>query len=117
MALLDDFLVRFPEIDASTANTLVPVYEEIYPCYYGGNYENACDKNAILFLVAHLVVTDPSVDSDATSRSVSAQTVDGVSETFDSVGNISMKEAWLGSTRYGQMYLALISKNAGVRFL
>lgn len=117
MSMLDDFIARFHEIDVDTANTLVPIYEEIWPCYYGGSYENKCDKQAILLLMAHLVITDPSVSSSASSRAASSKSVGSVSVSYDSLEAQSNTNAWLGSTRYGQMYLALIKKNAGVRFV
>lgn len=116
MALLDDFIARFPEIDVGTANTMVPIYDEIWPCYYGGSYENQCDKQAILLLMAHLVATDPSVSSAAPSRATSSKSVGSVSVSYDSVGEQSNTNAWLGSTRYGQMFLALTSKNIGPTF-
>lgn len=116
MALLDDFKVRFPEIDSATADLLVPVYEEVWPCYYGGDYNNACDKQAILFLMAHLVVTDPSVDSDAPLRVTASVSVGSVSESYESAGDNSSTNLWFGSTRYGQMFLGITSRNIGPKF-
>ena len=116
MTILADFIVRFPEIDETTANALVPVYESLYPCYYGGNYENECDKQAILLLLAHLVVTDPSQSSSAPSRGTASKSVGSVSVSYDSMAPQSNTNAWLSSTRYGQMFLSLTSKNMGVQF-
>lgn len=116
MALLDDFIARFPEIDSDTATQLVPIYEDLWPCYYGGSYEIDCDKQAIHLLMAHLVATDPSVSSAAPSRATSSKSVGSVSVSYDSMEAQSNTNAWLGSTRYGQMFLALTSKNIGPIF-
>jgi hypothetical protein len=116
VALLDDFIARFPEIDSDTANLLVPIYAEIWPCYYGGSYEDNCDKQAILLLMAHLVKTDPSVSSSAPSRAASSKSVGSVSVSYDSLEAQSNTNAWLNSTRYGQMFLVLTAKNRGPVF-
>lgn len=116
MALLDDFITRFPEIDEATANALVPIYESLWSCYYGGSYDNECDKQAILLLMAHLVTTDPSVAGNSASRSESSKSVGSVSVSYDAVDSMSGTQAWLSSTRYGQMFLALTAKNIGVKF-
>ena len=114
MSLLDDFIARFPEIDESVANRLVPIYADMWACYYGGSYDNECDKQAILLLVAHLVTTDPSVSGSAPARSESSKSVGSVSTSKDAIETLSISNAWLMSTRYGQMFLAITAKNIGV---
>lgn len=117
MALLDDFLARFSNIDSAIANALVPIYESEYSCFYGGSYDNDCDKNAILFLIAHMVVTDPSYSgNELASRSVASQTVGSVSESFVAGSTGSDYTNWLNSTAYGQRFLMLTSKNVGPTF-
>lgn len=117
MALLDDFKARFPNIDSALADMLVPVYEDEYPCYYGGSYENECDKKAILYLIAFFVTTDPSyTGDDSPDKSISSQTVGSVSVSFSSGSSDSDWEDWLKSNKYGQRYLMLTSKNIGPTF-
>lgn len=119
MAILDDFKARFPEIDPSKADTLIPIYENIYQCYYGGQYSVPCDQEAILLLLAHLVVTDPSYSngsSTAPSRSMASKTVGSVSVSYDAIESGSNQTVWFNSTRYGQMFLMVTANNIGPKF-
>lgn len=120
MALLDDFKARFPEIDPALADILVPIYESVYHCYYGGNYSDACDKEAILLIMAHLVVTDPSYTgsgSAAPSKDVASKAVGSVSVSYTAGSTGSDLKSWLNSTRYGQLFLMVTSTNMGPQFL
>lgn len=119
MSILDDFKARFPEIDPAKADVLVPIYENIYSCYYGGDYAVACDKEAILLLLAHLVVTDPQYtggSGSAPSRSTQSKTVGSVSVSYDAVESGSNQTVWFNSTRYGQMFLMVTANNIGPKF-
>jgi len=119
MALLDDFKARFPEIDSALADSLVPIYESVYHCYYNGNYDVVCEKEAILLIIAHLVTTDPSYagsGSSAPSRSVSSKAVGSVSVSYDAGASGSDLTVWLNSTRYGQLFLVIASSNYGPQF-
>jgi hypothetical protein len=120
MALLDDFKTRFPEIDPTLADMLVPVYKVAYPCYYGGDYLVDCDKQAILLLMAHLVTTDPSYTgsgSAAPSQTVASKSVGSVSVSYVAGSTGSDLKAWLNSTRYGQLFLMIAGNNNGPQFL
>jgi len=115
MAMLDDFKARFPNIDSTLADTLVPVYELEYSCYYGGDYTNDCDKNAILLLVAHLVVSDPSYKgNDSPNRLQSSKSVGSVSTSYAAGGSASDMSNWLNTTAYGQRFLMITASNIGV---
>lgn len=117
MALIDDFKARFPNLDGSLVDVLVPVYENNYSCYYGGSYDNDCDKEAILLLIAHLVVTDPSYSGDeSSSRAIASQSVGSVSVSFVAGSTGSDWANWLNSTRYGQLFLMATSNNMGPSF-
>jgi hypothetical protein len=120
MALLDDFKARFPEIDPALADTLVPIYEATYNCYYGGSYLIDCDKEAILLLIAHMVTTDPSYTgsgSAAPSKDVASKSVGSVSVSYSAGSTGSDLKVWLNSTRYGQLFLMITSNNMGPKFL
>ncbi|AUR84238.1 head completion adaptor [Vibrio phage 1.052.A._10N.286.46.C3] len=123
MSLLDDFKARFPEIPSDKADELVPIYADIWHCYYGGSYDNACDREAILLLIAHMVVLDPGYSSGAgsggnskPSRNESSKTVGSVSVSYEASpqtgGDLS---AWLRTTRYGQLFLAKSVGRSSVR--
>ena len=120
MTLLADFKIRFPEIDTAKADILVPIYETTYPCYYGGDYLIDCDKQAILLLMAHLVTTDPSytgASGGAPSKAVASKSVGAVSVSYVAGGAGNDLAVWLGSTRYGQLFLIVTANNAGPQFL
>ena len=120
MTLLVDFKARFPEINATLADTLIPTYEPTYKCYYGGDYLVDCDKQAILLLMAHLVTTDPSYTgsgSAAPSQTVASKSVGSVSVSYVAGSTGSDLKAWLNSTRYGQLFLMIAGNNNGPQFL
>ena len=48
MALIDDFKARFPEFSTSLIDTSFPLIADVWSCYYGGDYTQECDKEAIL---------------------------------------------------------------------
>ena len=120
MTLLVDFKARFPEIDTTKADILVPIYEPTYPCYYGGDYLIDCDKQAILLIMAHMVTTDPSYtgsSSAAPSKALASKSVGSVSTSFVAGVTGSDLKVWLGSTRYGQLFLMITQNNVGPKFL
>lgn len=120
MTILDDFKARFPEIDPTIADQLVPVYEPVYPCYYGGSYTVACDKEAILLLIAHLIVLDPAFTGSsgvAPSKDVASKSVASVSTSYTAGATGSDLKVWLNSTRYGQMFNMVTASHSGPQFL
>ena len=120
MAFIDDFKDRFPEIDPTLADQLVPIYEQVYPCYYGGSYTVECDKEAILLLVAHMVASDPAYSGSGSSsptKSQASKAVGSVSVSYAQPRSQSDFNIWLTSTRYGQLYLMVISNNIGGVFV
>jgi hypothetical protein len=120
MALIDDFKLRFPEIDPALADTLVPVYEGVYPRYYGGLYTDESEQEAILLLIAHLVVTDPSYTgsgSAAPSKDIASKSAGSISVSYSAGATGSDFKAWLNSTRYGQLFVIVTSSNMGPQFL
>lgn len=119
MALIDDFIAKFPEIDSSLATTIVPLYENSWECYYGGSYDNDCDREAILLLMAHFVTTDPSYSAGnmGPSKDVSSQSVGSVSVTYRGAGDSSDFSSWIQSTRYGQLFWMKVMHHSGPQFL
>jgi hypothetical protein len=118
MALIDDFKARFPEFDAEQVDELLPTFEGVWQCYYGGNYKG-CEKEIILMLLAHMFVEASSGDVQGT-KEVASQTVGNVSETFAGGGTgSSMNRLWpyFGSTKYGKLFMLLVNRNTGARFV
>ena len=116
MALIADFKARFPEFPEATVDTWIPILDPIWPCYYGGSYENTCDQEIILNLLAHLMIFESST-SDEAPRSIMSQSVGDVSQTFSSRSDAGVNSDFFSSTRYGARFLLLITKNIGARFV
>lgn len=116
MALIDDFKTRFPEFDAAVVDQYFPIIEPLYSCYYGGSLDDPCDKEAILNLLAHLLVINSRQKSGsvqlAASKSVGSVSVSNVQSTISRQG----AEFWL-TTKYGQQFLMLTQNNIGAHFV
>ena len=114
MALIDDFKARFPEISTALADTWVPIEEAAYPAIYGGDYENATDKEAILNLIAHLVIVDSQAGSDP-KRLLVSKSAGSVSGSYAAPVGTSKADEFYGATRYGQRFLLITRSNYGAR--
>lgn len=112
MAILDDFKARFPEFDAATADQYVPILEDVWPCYYGGNYED-CGKEIVLNLLAHLITQETSGDSGQL-QAVQSQSVGDVSVSY-APGTASGGHRYdhFRATKYGARYLMLTQHRRG----
>jgi len=117
MSLLTDFKTRFTELDATQADAIVPTLESVWPCYYGGSYEVACDKEAILNLVAHLFV-DETTSGIGSLKSVDSKSVGSVSVSY-SASTTSGGEGYdfFKTTKYGKRFWMLTQKNIGAKFV
>lgn len=115
MALIDDFKARFPEFPASVVDQYFPIIESYWQCYYGYPYEG-CYKEAILNLIAHLMVMETTTGSGSI-RNVTSQSVGSVSESFESASSTGGLYDLFGTSKYGQRFLFLISRSHGPRFV
>lgn len=116
MSLTTDFKDRFPEFDEATVDQYLPPLEPVWPCYYGGNYDVPCDKEAILNLLAHLMTTEVNASS-ASSRNVNSKSVGSVSVGYAALTDNTMLTDYFLTTKYGQRYLMLISARSGAIFV
>ena len=117
MALVADFKTRFPEFDTAEVDQYVPILEGVWPCYYGGDYNDECDKEAILNLVAHLLVSESS-SSFSTIKDVNSKTVRSVSVSYGAMSaSKSGYDDWLRATKYGQRFLMLTRSRIGAYFV
>ncbi len=116
--VLAAFKARFPspEFKEDDVDAKLPALINIIECYYGGDFNDNCDKEIILELLAHLLVGElnPSSDSQESTGSVSVGDV--------SIGNAlrplnSQNISFFNSTKYGQRYLQLISFHSGAKFV
>ena len=112
MALIDDFKARFPEFATATVDTYLPILEPVWPCYYNRTYE-ACVQEAVLNLVAHLLVMETSSGSSS-SQQVASKSVGSVSVSYvqpeQTGGDL---RAMFSSTKYGQRFLLLAGRRYG----
>lgn len=123
MDVIDDFKIRFPEFDSTFVDDSLPSFVDTYPCYYGGDYNDTCDKEIILNLLAHLLYVsggymgmgegNASPSSVASSKSVGSVSV---SYAVADVSTQSLRANFFGATKYGQIYLILTMNNFGARF-
>lgn len=116
MALIDDFKARFPEFDCAAVDQYIPIIEPVWPCYYGGSYED-CGVEIILNLVAHIMVGEKSGNSE-TIKDEQSKSVGSVSATYATgMASSSFRDDWLRSTKYGQRYLMLTRSRMGAVFV
>jgi hypothetical protein len=117
MSLIDDFKARFPEFDVDVVDQYIPILEGVYPCYYGGDYSDLCDKEIILNLLGHLLVSETKAGT-GNVKSTQSKSVGNVSISY-SAGYASTSErmAWFKTTRYGSRYLLLTRKRQGGVFV
>jgi hypothetical protein len=109
MPLIDDFKARFPEFDAAVVDQRLPIFEAIWPCYFCGDYSIPCDKEAILNLIAHLLVMDQSAGSNGATAvgNVQSKSVGNVSVSYKNSAVQTWDNDFFGGTKYGMMFLNL----------
>lgn len=117
MALIDDFKARFPEFDTATVDQYLPILEPIWPCYYGGEYDDPCGKEIVLNLVAHLLVAETQSGS-GNVKSTQSQSVGNVSVSYSQgYAPTSERMDWLRTTKYGSRYVMLTRSRQGGVFV
>ena len=116
MALIDDFKTRFPNFDTTTVDEVLPTLENVWPCYYGGSYNLECDKEIILNLLAHLFISE-TASSNESIKGVASKSVGSVSTSYVANSQQNSNTDFFNTTKYGQRYIMLTSKNAGGVFV
>ncbi len=116
MALIDDFKSRFPEFSTSVVDTYIPILEDVWPCYYGGVYED-CGIEIILNLLAHMMTIETSSGS-SNVQTTQSKSVGSVSVSYaQGFASSNMRDDWLRTTKYGLRYLMLTRKRQGAIFV
>jgi len=117
MTILEDFTARFPEFDTAVSSKYIPILEDVYPCYWGGDYDTACGKEIALNLLAHLAIQESQASSSPLKEEQS-QSVGNVSVSYNlAVAPKSERRAWFRSTSYGVRYLSLTMNKHGGCFV
>jgi hypothetical protein len=115
--MIDDFKARFPEIATATVDQWFPVVEPIWPCYYGRAYSAPCDKEAILNLIAHLIIVQ-STAGTAAAKSVDSKSVGSVSVSYSgSTQTGGPLYDFFRTTKYGLMFLQVTASSRGAFFV
>lgn len=116
MTIQSDFESRFPEFDQADIDTYLPGLVEIWPCYYGGDYED-CGKEIVLNLLAHLLVSETSQGS-GNLKSVQSKTAGSLSVSYSESGmEPGQRNAFFRTTKYGTRYLMLTANRSGAFFV
>lgn len=109
MALIDDFKARFPEFTDAIVDVYIPILEPVWPCYFNKDYTVACNQEAILNLVAHLITLETQGGA-AASQLVGSKSVGSVSVSYVApTASLNM----YSSTKYGQRFNMLTSAMYG----
>jgi hypothetical protein len=117
MARIDDFKSRFPNFDTAVVDSLFPIIEPTTACYYGGDYENnACDKEIMLQLWAHLITLENSTSSKSI-RNEASKAVGSVNVSYEASQTETGRMGFFNTTKYGQQFLYLVSSNQGAVFV
>lgn len=124
MALVDDFKARFPELVTQYGQAVVDqrvgIFAGIYTCYFCGNYDDPCDREAILNLIAHLLVVDQAgstASAAGVGGAVSSKSVGSVSVGYGATSDQGMNRDTFGGTKYGAMFLQLTAHRRGAVFV
>lgn len=112
MALIDDFKARFPEFADATVDIYLPILADVWPAYYGREYDNTT-KEIVLNLIAHLLVMEtsskPTARQTVASKSVGSVSTSYIAPTQSGGATFDL----FNGTKYGQRFLMLIGSRYG----
>lgn len=112
MTIQTDFEARF-----ASANPPIVWVEAVaasWPSYTCLAYEG--HEEAILNLIAHLLVTD-AMPGTGSARTAESKSVGSVSVSYGSASSGSNLATFFNSTRYGQRFWMLTGRQVGARFV
>lgn len=113
-----ELVARFPEFNESDVANYINGINAAWPCIYGGEYGvTSCQDEIILNLAAHLYAIDSGRGSSSSPvNSVASKSVGDESTSYN-YADMSSKELFFSTTRYGQRYWLLISFRSGAVFV
>jgi len=113
MTIQTDFESRFAS--AVPAIQWQPWIESVWPSYSCLTYTDG-NKEAILNLIAHLLVTEGQPGTSA-ARTAESKSVGSVSVSYGTSSSTSELATFFNSTRYGKRYWLLTGRQVGARFV
>jgi len=108
--LITDFKTRFPAFATVDVNTYLPIIETVWTSYYNKDY--TLNKEAVLNLVAHLLVLEIGTRSAAVQKEQS-KSVGSVSVSYAQSTRGGSLSDFFSSTKYGQRFLFLTAHQFG----
>lgn len=107
----EDFKALFPSMDNETViNSII----DIYPCFYNMSYsDKCCNKNALLFMLAHLYTAMSNPEDTTPNQVIASQSVGSVSMSFANGIGSSEYNNFFNTSKWGQMFLNMRCQTIG----
>jgi hypothetical protein len=112
--ILASFRAKFPEFSLISDTNIQSVLDSVNCGYLliEQNVEDDCTLNIYYWLCAHISVTTYDINDGAVLPAspiygLTSSTTSLVSNSFLNVGENSLEQSYMASTRYGQMFLVL----------
>lgn len=118
MSISSDFQARFPEFTGASITNTLPIILTVWPAYYGITYSDT-SKEAILNLIAHLIITGErsAVNKQSVSQEEASKAVGNVSVSFMARAGTTQGGGFYNTTPYGQVFWALSRQRSGAVFV
>lgn len=111
MTIKEDYETRF----GSCGPVWIGPIADTWPAYAGCMQYNDINKEAILNLIAHLLVS-ATKPGTGTARNEASKSVGSVSVSYEASPTITSNlGAWYNTTRFGQVYWMLTGRRTGAR--
>lgn len=114
--IAQNIIDRFPNECQDTIEDTFPLIENSISCYYGGSFDNDCNKERLLLLAMHLILVE-NMSSTETFQSVASQSVGGISVSYNAVSSTNVNDNFFQTTKYGQQFSKLSQYAIGAYFV
>lgn len=114
--IAQNIIDRFPNECQDTIEDTFPLIENSISCYYGGSFDNDCNKERLLLLAMHLILVE-NMSSTETFQSVASQSVGGISVSYNTVSSTNINDNFFQTTKYGQQFSKLSQYAIGAYFV
>jgi hypothetical protein len=111
---LADFAARFPVFVGTSSDAVKTALIAEAANYVDDDWDVSDQKNAILYLTAHLLATDNSAvgDDGAGSGVIASESISGMSISYNTQPTTQASQSeQFGQTTYGRRFFALLQRN------